>query len=359
MKTSYIRAGSAGGPRWTRLRPWILVFSTEKLGFLPVLKFDGDPAEVHRDPALFPEAAAQGNLIGVDLPNAAFLPNGQDGITIGGSNNVVGGTLAGEGNVIAGNTRFGMDVWSGGVNNFITGNSFYNNGSFGIDLGADTQDTNDPLDVDGGENGHQNYPLLSMAVSAGGNTQITGTLNSAANKAYRIEFFSSPTPDPSGWGEGKVYLGALTGITTNGTGTANFTANLTGVSVTPGHVVSATATDPALNTSEFSATRSVTAGFNITGTVFEDVNYGGGAGRSKTTALSNGGTGRSNARVELFDGSGNYVTFTTTNASGDYSFTGLFPATYTVRVLNSTVSSSRSGILSLPKKVLLVSNTVS
>jgi choice-of-anchor C domain-containing protein len=37
----------------------------------------------------------------------------------------------------------------------------------------------------------------------------------------------------------------------------------------------------------------------IAGTVFEDANYGGGAGRDKTTALAAGGTARSGARVEL------------------------------------------------------------
>lgn len=76
----------------------------------------------------------------------------------------------------------------------------------------------------------------------------------------------------------------------------------------------------------------------ITGKVFEDINYGGGAGRDLATS---GGTAIPNARVELFDNAGNFVAFTTTNASGNYSFSGLVNGTYTVRVVNSSVASTR------------------
>jgi uncharacterized repeat protein (TIGR01451 family) len=79
---------------------------------------------------------------------------------------------------------------------------------------------------------------------------------------------------------------------------------------------------------------------SISGKVFEDVNYGGGAGRDLTTS---GGTVRQNTQVELYNSSGNFVSSTTTNATGDYSFTGLAAGNYTVRVVNSTVTSSRTG----------------
>ncbi|HEY6252416.1 MAG TPA: right-handed parallel beta-helix repeat-containing protein, partial [Candidatus Angelobacter sp.] len=78
----------------------------------------------------------------------------------------------------------------------------------------------------------------------------------------------------------------------------------------------------------------------ITGTIFEDVNYGGGAGRS---LASSSGVGRSGARVELYDSAGNFITFTTTNASGVYTLTGAAGNTYTIRVVDSTVTSSRPG----------------
>jgi parallel beta-helix repeat protein len=83
--------------------------------------------------------------------------------------------------------------------------------------------------------------------------------------------------------------------------------------------------------------------YSISGAVFEDVNYWGGAGRS--LAASAGST-RSNARVELYNGGGTFVSSTTTNASGAYSFSGLAAGNYTVRIVNSTVTSSRTGYVS-------------
>ncbi len=76
----------------------------------------------------------------------------------------------------------------------------------------------------------------------------------------------------------------------------------------------------------------------LSGTVFEDVNYGGGAGRNRTTA---GGVVRPNARVELFDVAGNFLRFTNTDASGNYTFVPSVGTTNTVRVANSSVTSSR------------------
>jgi hypothetical protein len=82
----------------------------------------------------------------------------------------------------------------------------------------------------------------------------------------------------------------------------------------------------------------------ISGTVFEDQNYGGGAGRS---LASSSGVVVSGARVELYTGA-NYTTFATTDAGGNYSFSGLAAGTYTVRVVNGTVNSLRSGTEVLP-----------
>ena len=81
----------------------------------------------------------------------------------------------------------------------------------------------------------------------------------------------------------------------------------------------------------------------LSGKVFEDVNYGGGAGRDLSAA---GAVVRSGARVELFDNGGNYVTFATSDASGLYTFASLSAGTYSVRVVNSSVTSSRPGYAS-------------
>ncbi len=80
--------------------------------------------------------------------------------------------------------------------------------------------------------------------------------------------------------------------------------------------------------------------YAISGTVFEDVNYGGGTGRTLAAAS---GVGRPNVTVELYNSSGAYLANTTTVSDGGYSFAGLAAAAYTVRVVNSTVASSRSG----------------
>jgi len=86
----------------------------------------------------------------------------------------------------------------------------------------------------------------------------------------------------------------------------------------------------------------------IFGNVFEDVNYGGGAGRDLTASQ---GVSRSGVRVELYTGSGataTFAAFTTTDANGNYSFANLTNgATYTVRVPNNAtnaVTSSRTNL---------------
>ena len=78
----------------------------------------------------------------------------------------------------------------------------------------------------------------------------------------------------------------------------------------------------------------------IFGTVFEDVNYGGGAGRS---LASSSAVGVSGVRVELYNNLGTFVSATTTGIDGSYSFVGLVIGTYTVRVANATVASTRPG----------------
>lgn len=113
--------------------------------------------------------------------------------------------------------------------------------------------------------------------------------------------------------------------------------------------------DPTNHRQEASATSSTTLvappSINISGTVFDDVNYGGGAGRGYATAnssatasgITTGAIRRQNTRVELYDAAGNFKSFTLTDASGAYTFTNV-PASvnYTIRVVNNTVTSVRT-----------------
>jgi hypothetical protein len=200
----------------------------------------------------------QGNYIGLDV-NGATLGNGGAGIITFNSaqNNVIGGTGAGTGNIIAFNGEGGIvTVGVNDVGNAINGNAIYANADLsnqssglGIDLGGDNVTQNDAGDGDTGPNNLQNFPVITSATSSGGTTTITGILNSTANKQFRLEFFASAQCDPSGYGEGQIYLGA-TSVTTSGNN-ASFNVTLP-ATVQSGWVVTATATDPAGNTSEFS-----------------------------------------------------------------------------------------------------------
>jgi parallel beta-helix repeat protein len=151
------------------------------------------------------------------------------------------------GNTITGNGGIGIAV-SGGQRDRFTENGIHANGSFGIDLGVNGVDVNDPLDADvaPGHNDKQNYPVLSMVTAA----QVTGTLNSAPETSFTVELFASPSCDASGNGEGATFLGAVE-VVTDVAGDADVMFALPPAAA--GQVITATATAPNGNTSEFSA----------------------------------------------------------------------------------------------------------
>jgi parallel beta-helix repeat protein len=152
--------------------------------------------------------------------------------------------FVGPGNVVAFNGDDGLAVGSG-VGNELTSNSVFDNGGLGIDLGVDGPTPNDAGDGDGGPNNFQNTPVLDGVFPG---PEITGALDSQANRGYRIEIFSNPSCDPSGFGEGKSLVAEVE-VNTDGAGHADFSIPfpLSGANPT------ATATDLAtLDTSEFS-----------------------------------------------------------------------------------------------------------
>ncbi|HEV8483615.1 MAG TPA: Calx-beta domain-containing protein, partial [Blastocatellia bacterium] len=192
----------------------------------------------------------QGNLIGTNAGGDA-LGNLQWGIRIGGVNNAIGGTSSGAGNTIAFNGLAGIAVSTGSnTGNAIRSNSVHSNAGLGIDLNEDGVTQNDSCDLDSGPNNRQNFPELSSAVSAGGNTTIQGTLNATAQTTFTIEFFSNSSCDSSGFGEGRTFIGSTTVLTSS---SCNATFNVGfPLSITAGSSITATATDPSGNTSEFS-----------------------------------------------------------------------------------------------------------
>ncbi|MFZ5527605.1 MAG: DUF4347 domain-containing protein, partial [Pseudomonadota bacterium] len=200
-----------------------------------------------------------GNYIGVGNDGSTLLGNGGAGVYIAASNVQVGGKNTGEGNVIAGNTGAGIVVASG-TNNLIYRNSIYSNGGLGIDLNNDGVTANDLNDGDGGGNWANNFPVITSAFNDGTVTKVSGSLEWYAQaQTITIDFFSSPTADASGYGEGRVYLGSIT-ITTNATtGDASFSVDLP--TVAAGQYITAVANVESGPTgaSEFSAAMMVVA----------------------------------------------------------------------------------------------------
>jgi hypothetical protein len=128
----------------------------------------------------------QGNFIGTN-PAGAALGNAIDGVNIAGSNNTIGGAdtnapgspLAGAGNVISGNTAFGVEIsGSGANNNWVAGNfigvdasgkvRLANGGGVGLHGGA--QDNTVGTNGDG-----VNDPAEGNVISGNG-TAVGGTI---------------------------------------------------------------------------------------------------------------------------------------------------------------------------------------
>jgi Calx-beta domain/Domain of unknown function (DUF4214) len=197
----------------------------------------------------------QGNLIGPDIsgtfpllntPTVPPVGNSSGAISINrGVNNLV------TGNRIAFNAAPGVWVVANppaGTRNRITGNEIFGNLGLGIDLATAGITPNDPGDADTDANNSQNFPLLSSFVT-GATTTVNGSLNSTPSTSYELEFYANSGCHASGNGEGARPLGKTT-VTTDGSGNVSFSAQV-GTS-NAGETITATATDPNGNTSEFS-----------------------------------------------------------------------------------------------------------
>ena len=195
-----------------------------------------------------------GNKIGTTADGTGPLGNSGNGFDqgISGATGIMfGGTGTGEGNEIAFNGGTGV-LLNQAVNNTIRGNSFHDNGGLGIDLNGDGQPNfNDPGDADGGANQLQNFPII-QSVTTGATTHIVGKLDSTPSMTFDLDFYANASCShfPKDFLEGETYLGS-TPVTTDGSGNASIDVTLP-VATTAGTRISATATDPAGNTSEFS-----------------------------------------------------------------------------------------------------------
>ena len=149
------------------------------------------------------------------------------------SNNVIGSNSSGAlPNIIAFNAADGVFVSSGNRNGMFQ-NSIHDN-SLGIQLGA-------------GANNNQAAPVLLLVTARPQEIQVYGTLTSTPKAMFTLEFFASDADD----GSGGIYLGSLT-VKTDSNGYAAFTF-FGNAPPAAASFITATATDPDNNTSEFSA----------------------------------------------------------------------------------------------------------
>ncbi|MEG4466822.1 SdrD B-like domain-containing protein, partial [Microcoleus sp. AT9_B5] len=262
------------------------------------------------------------NFIGVGADGTTAVPN-TTGIFINlANNNAIGGTAAGQGNTIASNLGSGVNIIAG-TGNSIQNNSIFANAGLGIDLGNDGITANDAGDADTGANNLQNTPVLTTATASAGSVTVAGTYNSIPSTTFTLQFFANNPPGT----QGQTFIGSIQ-VTTDATGNAAFNQTFP-AAVTAGQLITATATDAAGNTSEFSAqpVPVVVPLSTITGIKFNDTD-----GNGTQTAGELGVAG-----VTVFlDTNGDGIlgageTSATTGADGSFTFGNLSAGTYSVR----------------------------
>jgi CSLREA domain-containing protein len=200
-----------------------------------------------------------GNYIGTDPSGLLPRANVVGGIVVSDSARevVIGGEEPGAGNRIAFNGG-GIELTDFDAARItMYANDIFDNevGSPGFDLGIRlgvVDNSNDPNDADFGPNGRQNWAEIASATSTPEGLLVSGELDVPADVTggtYLIAMYESSACDPSGRGEGEIFLGAEPVVLSDGAETFEFT-----LPVPPqfqGRVITSTATDPFGNTSEF------------------------------------------------------------------------------------------------------------
>jgi parallel beta-helix repeat protein len=250
-----------------------------------------------------------GNLIGLAASGTSPLPNATGVVIDNAPRNVIGGSTLLEQNVISGNTLYGIKIRnqkatgnkvtgnligpdyvgygrsggnggdgvvieasqdtifrntisynggagifdSSGTGNVFQENSISQNGGLGIDLaprGFTKNEVHPGLDE---PNNHLFFPLLDWAEAAtNGDALVHVRLTSTPLAVISLEFYGNAAYDPSHFGEGATFL-TRSQVATDNAGNWEGTITIPGpVDVQEKPYLSATATDPAGNTSEFS-----------------------------------------------------------------------------------------------------------
>lgn len=209
-------------------------------------------------------SVVRANLIGTDVTGDAAVPNGSTGLEIQGENNIIGGSSAGDGNVISGNAGGGLFVGGNGhqvLGNFIgvtaSGAPLGNGVSKGLTgvgvngsnhtIGGTTAAARNVIAYNGYEGvnlpGGSNVNVLlgnsihhnarhgvfinrgdkqaAPVISANANGSLMGQLTSKPSTSFRIEFFLTAVTSADAFPQGETFLSATT-VTTDASGVANF-----------------------------------------------------------------------------------------------------------------------------------------
>lgn len=166
-------------------------------------------------------------------------------------------------NQVAYNLYSGLILFAGSQQTTLSANRVHANQMFDLDLrepaGINPIDGDDVL-IGGCDeaNCDQNFPQLDAAFGARYAGRVQGSL-STSNGEYRVEFFSGATCGAGGQGGATRYLGARDVVVDGGStlppmnGSAVFELPLASTASLYGQYITATATSPNGNTSEYSA----------------------------------------------------------------------------------------------------------
>ncbi|MFL5730080.1 MAG: beta strand repeat-containing protein [Cytophagaceae bacterium] len=239
----------------------------------------------------------KGNYIGCDATLGAIAGSSQDNgvyINTAAANNTIGGTLAGEANIIAFNTIYGLNLTSlAATGNKISGNPVYrNNGGKPINLNYGASQANNGLAI----------PVILVA----NNTVISGTAPANAN----VEVFSNSISNSCF--DAYTYVGSTVA---NGAGNWSLAASVAG-----GDTVLATATNAGNSTSEFSLCVPVLSTTSITTSAISPV------------LLCRGGTVNVSFTITGTYNAGNIFTAQLSNSAGS------FAAPVSIGTLTSTTA---------------------
>lgn len=295
------------------------------------------------------------NLIGVGADGTTAVRNGHPSIlTAGWGVLTTSGDATIRRNTIHNNgtgVQVGTSTSSVVAGVRITENSIAANARQSIDLGGEGPTANDAGDGDGGPNGLQNHPVITVATT----TSVSGTLDAAASTGHRIEVFAS-----GACGDAARFLAAVD-VATDAGGHAAFSVTLSGVAA--GEQLTATATTVAGSTSEVSPCAEATVatgrvrivkrtepaggvGFTFTGpagaTTAADGELQGG---EVIAFVQQDGTGSSMALLDLATGTVTPVPGTTAGRDPEWSSDGTrlaFVTGGTLKVLDVATQAVRS-----------------